>query len=102
MLSFEEIEDTTPNELDALIDQYLIHQDLENERFGQVCATISNWKRDPESKPEPFVPTDFFLKLSQPDEEENELDEKQQAMMLNAFFEDVSLRTKLRRNKVII
>jgi len=74
-LSVQEIGDTTPIELEALIREWLKATDQENSRFGQVCATLVNLQRDSSKRPDPFTSSDFFRVLYQPEEIEPEEEE---------------------------
>lgn len=64
------MDDLTPPDLDELQHQWLIQQDLENQRYGAICSVIANTHRNEKNKPEPFKPTDFFpslIKASEPE-----------------------------------
>ena len=98
-LSFAEIADTTPIEFDEIQQSYLLKRDLDNARYGQICAVLANLKRDPEKQSDPYTPFDFFPRLVEP--EEDDIDEKNQAIILDSFYEDVRATTRIRRKKVI-
>jgi hypothetical protein len=95
-LSFPEIGDTTPIEFEALVSQYLKQQDMENMRFGQVCATLANLQRDADKTPEPYRSTDFFSPLSTQQEPiEDESNEQAAAVILDNFWVAIKSRTKV-------
>lgn len=102
-MSVAELQDTTPIEFTELSNQYLVKRDLENSRFGQICAVLANLKRDPEVRSEAFTAFDFFPQLSQtePPLEEHENDELNRGIILDAFYYDIKARTRIKRHKVI-
>jgi len=103
-LSFTEISDTTPVEFEELCEQYLIGRDLDNVRFGQICAVLANLKRDPDKRSDPWTPFDFFPRMYNPidiQEEQAEGDERNRAIILDLFYEDIKTRTRIKRRKLL-
>lgn len=90
-MSYAEFWDTTPIELEDLLEQYTVKQDLENFRVGMICATLANLKRDPDKVPDPFTPEHFFRRLSDPIPEDPKVSpEVQAAEVIDEFWAQIN------------
>jgi len=88
--------DLTPDELYEHLHYAEIEADIEDQRFGSVCALLANAHRDREERPDPFLPTDFFRLRSAPDVEPEEPEDETPAAaaIWNDFWVGVKTRTK--------
>ena len=99
-MSYEEIDDTTPLELEALTEHYLDELDIDNQRFGLICSTLCNLKRDPDQKPEPYQPSDFFRMHREQESFNIETSEQDHTTeMLDDFWVCIKTRTRMKQGK---
>jgi hypothetical protein len=101
-LSFTEIADLTPVELDCMIDQWFQQQDADNLRFGVIAATIAEPNRDKHKKPTPFTARDFFRPLSTPVESDPaELSDESRDVILSDFWTQLRSATRMKQKPAV-
>jgi hypothetical protein len=78
--------DLTPAEFRTYIqirDEWRIKEmEIENQRFGQICATFANVFRNKKEKSSPYVSSDFLsMRKQEPEQKANRLEQFYNAMM---------------------
>src|SRR5579862_9724787 len=101
-LSVAEAEDLTPVELVAMQHQFKQRLEIENHRFGMVCASIYNSQRAT-ADAHFFQPSEFFASPSSKetgeDHEMTEEYERNRAQVLDDMFVDIKTRSKIERSR---
>jgi hypothetical protein len=69
-LSDAEFWDLTPRQFGAIAERHSAAYERDLARSALICATLANIHRDPDKKPEPFLPADFMPRLRQAGEDQ--------------------------------